>query len=78
METEDLISNARTKLASKKLDLIVANDPRQAMGSARNKVVLLDSEGRVEELPELLKEEVAERVVDWVGRRMGDGIRGNS
>ena len=57
---------------------MVANDLRQAMGSTRNKVVLLDSEGRVEELPELLKEEVAERVVDWVGRRLGDGIRGNS
>jgi phosphopantothenoylcysteine decarboxylase/phosphopantothenate--cysteine ligase len=76
-ETEDLIPNARAKLARKKLDLIVANDPREAMGSERNQVVLLDCEGQVEELPELPKEEVAERVVDWVERRMGDGIRSN-
>ena len=74
-ETEDIISNARAKLASKKLDLIVANDPREAMGSERSQVVLLGAEGRIEELPELPKEEVAERIVDWVEGRMGDGIR---
>jgi phosphopantothenoylcysteine decarboxylase/phosphopantothenate--cysteine ligase len=77
-ETEDLIPNAQAKLASKKLDLIVANDPRKAMGSERDQVILLDSEGRVEELPELSKEEVAERIVDWVQRRMGDGKRSSS
>ena len=72
-ETEDLIANAQAKLASKKLDLIVANDPREAMGSERSRVVLLDCEGRVEELPELPKEEVAERIVDWVEGRIHDG-----
>jgi len=74
-ETEDLIPNARAKLACKKLDLIVANDPRQAMGSESNQVVLLDCEGQLQESPELPKEEIAERIVDWVERRMGDGIR---
>ena len=76
-ETEHLISNAQAKLASKKLDLIVANDPQEAMGSERSQVVLLDSDGRVEELPVLPKEEVAERIVDWVERRISDGIRSN-
>jgi phosphopantothenoylcysteine decarboxylase/phosphopantothenate--cysteine ligase len=65
-ETEDLISNAQAKLASKSLDLIVANDARKAMGSETNEVILLDSEGRVEELPELSKEEVAERILQRV------------
>ena len=65
-QTEDLIPNAQAKLASKKLDLIVANDARKAMGSERNQVILLDSEGRVEELPELSKEEVAERILKRV------------
>jgi len=73
-ETEDLLANAQAKLASKKLDLIVANDPREAMGSERSQVVLLSAEGRVEELPELPKEEVAERIVDWVGQRMQSEI----
>ena len=72
-ETEDLIANAQAKLASKKLDLVVANDPRKAMGSERSQVVLLSAEGRVEELPELPKEEVAERIVDWVERRIQQG-----
>jgi len=65
-ETEDLVPNAQAKLASKQLDLIVANDPRKAMGSERNQVVLLDAEGRVEELPELSKAEVAERILQRV------------
>ena len=36
------------------------------MGSERNQVILLDSKGRVEELPELSKEEVAERILQRV------------
>jgi len=69
-ETEDLIANAQAKLAGKGLDLIVANDARKAMGSERNEVVLLDREGQIEELPELPKEEVAERIADWVQRQI--------
>jgi phosphopantothenoylcysteine decarboxylase/phosphopantothenate--cysteine ligase len=65
-ETEDLIENARQKLRSKRLDLIVANDPRQAMGAETAQVTLLDAAGGVEELPPLPKDEVAERVVRWV------------
>jgi phosphopantothenoylcysteine decarboxylase/phosphopantothenate--cysteine ligase len=63
-ETEDLIPNALLKLAAKRLDLIVANDARQAMGSEISRVVLLDAEGNSEELPELPKSEVAERIVE--------------
>jgi len=65
-ETENLIENARQKLRSKRLDLMVANDPRQAMGADVSQVTLLDPSGRVEELPPLPKDEVAERVVEWV------------
>ncbi len=69
-ETEDLIENARHKLRSKRLDLIVANDPRQAMGAEANQVALLDAAGGVQELPSLPKAEVAERVVGWVIPRL--------
>jgi phosphopantothenoylcysteine decarboxylase/phosphopantothenate--cysteine ligase len=65
-ETENLIENARHKLRSKRLDLIVANDPRQAMGAEASQVTLLDTSGGVEELPPLPKAEVAERVVKRV------------
>jgi len=65
-ETENLIENARHKLRSKRLDLIVANDPRQAMGAEASQVTLLDAAGEVEELPPLPKAEVAERVMKWV------------
>ena len=69
-ETEDLIENARHKLRSKRLDLMVANDPRQAMGADVSQVTLLNAAGRVEELPPLPKDEVAERVVEWVIRKV--------
>jgi phosphopantothenoylcysteine decarboxylase/phosphopantothenate--cysteine ligase len=65
-ETQDLVANAQTKLKAKRLDLMVANDARQAMGADVNQVTLLDASGGVEELPLLPKEEVAERVMDRV------------
>lgn len=65
-ETENLIKNARDKLARKHLDLIVANDARQAMGAATNQVTLIDAGGRVDELPLLSKDEVAGRVLEQV------------
>ncbi len=58
-ETENLRENALGKLERKRLDLIVANDARQAMGAAENQVVLLAPSGTVEELPLLSKDEVA-------------------
>lgn len=65
-ETEDLMLHARDKLHRKKLDLIVANDARQAMGAAVSQVVLISADGSVEELPLLPKEEVANRILDRV------------
>ena len=65
-ETQDLIANAQVKLEAKRLDLMVANDARQAMGADVNQVTLLDASGGVEELPLLPKEEVAGQVMDRV------------
>ncbi|MFB0536570.1 MAG: phosphopantothenoylcysteine decarboxylase, partial [Anaerolineae bacterium] len=65
-ETQDLVANAQAKLVAKHLDLMVANDARQAMGADVNQVTLLDASGGVEELPLLPKDEVAERVMDRV------------
>ncbi|MDQ6711090.1 MAG: bifunctional phosphopantothenoylcysteine decarboxylase/phosphopantothenate--cysteine ligase CoaBC [Candidatus Dormibacteraeota bacterium] len=68
-ETEQLESGARKKLASKDLDLIVANDvghKEQGIGSDFNAVTILAPTGAPIEVPRLPKWEVAERIWDAV------------
>lgn len=65
-ETQDLVENARKKLASKRADLVVANDVTEAgagFGTDTNRVRFVMADG-VEELPLLSKAEVAERILD--------------
>jgi len=67
-ETENVLENARKKLASKSLDAIVVNDvSRQGIGfdSDRNAVTII-SHDEVIEVPEASKWEVAQRVLDQV------------
>ncbi|HEY90772.1 MAG TPA: bifunctional phosphopantothenoylcysteine decarboxylase/phosphopantothenate--cysteine ligase CoaBC [Dehalococcoidia bacterium] len=73
-ETQDLLDNAKKKLESKKLDLIVANDVTASdSGFAvdTNKVSIIDREGQVEDLPLMTKREVAHRVLDRVVGMVG-------
>lgn len=68
-ETDDLLENARDKLARKEMTLIVANDvsaPDAGFVVDTNRVVLLGADGSRESLPLMSKEEVAQRVVEWV------------
>jgi phosphopantothenoylcysteine decarboxylase/phosphopantothenate--cysteine ligase len=68
-ESEDVLENARLKLASKNLDLIVANDVTASdagFGAETNRVVILDREGGVEELPLMSKATVAEAILERV------------
>ncbi len=74
-ETENLLENAREKLEGKRLNLIVANDARQAIGAATNQVTLLGADGSVAELPLLPKEEVARRIVERVVALLLSGKR---
>lgn len=63
-ETDDLLANARAKLARKGCDWIVANDVSPAsgiMGGAENAVHLITADG-VEDWPRLAKDEVARRL----------------
>lgn len=65
-ESQNLLENASAKLASKKLDMIVANDISAAdagFAVETNRVTLLFRDGRREPLPLLSKAEVAERVL---------------
>ncbi len=69
-ETENVLENARQKLASKHLDAIVVNDvSREGVGfdSDRNEVTVI-SHDEVVEVPETTKWEVAQRVLDQVVR----------
>jgi len=66
-ESENLVENARAKLAAKSLDLIVANDvtARETGFSVEtNRVIILDREGGVEELPLMSKAAVAEAILE--------------
>ncbi len=68
-ESNDIVANAKKKLAGKKLDIIVANDITAAdsgFGVDTNRVIIIDKKGKVEELPLMSKREVAERILDGV------------
>ncbi len=70
LETKNLISRAKEKLRRKALDGIVANfyDPKRQIpfGDRRTKVVMIGADLRPQELPKLAKEQVAERLLDWI------------
>ena len=68
-ESENLVENAKSKVSSKSLDLIVANDitaDGSGFGSDTNKVTLIDRDLAVEELPLLTKYDVSNRILDRV------------
>lgn len=73
-ESENLLANAKAKLESKDLDLIVANDitePDSGFGADTNKVALIGRDLQVEELPLMSKYEVGNRVLDRVRELLG-------
>ncbi|MFC1918487.1 bifunctional phosphopantothenoylcysteine decarboxylase/phosphopantothenate--cysteine ligase CoaBC [Chloroflexota bacterium] len=66
-ETEDVVENARKKLKSKEIDIIVANDvtsPDSGFGVDTNRVTLIDRNGKEESLPLMSKREVADKILD--------------
>ncbi len=68
LETADdagLVAYARGKLAAKKVDLVVANHAKDALGGATNKVTLVTA-SEAEPLPEGEKSIVADRLLDRV------------
>ena len=80
LETDNGIANARKKLESKSLDLIVLNDalePGAGVGGETNRVTIISRAGATEEIPLMLKREVADiildRVLDRVAARTREG-----
>jgi phosphopantothenoylcysteine decarboxylase / phosphopantothenate---cysteine ligase len=67
-ETENVIDNAAKKLATKRCDLVVANDvsePGSGFAVDTNRVTLVDASGAIE-VPAGTKTEVAHRILDHV------------
>jgi len=68
-ETNDLIANARAKLAGKHLGLLVANDVSRldsGFGTETNKVLIFHTNGTMEDLPVMPKTELAAAIWDRV------------
>ena len=69
LETHDEQANALRKLQSKNLDMIVLNslqDPGAGFGVDTNKVTLFFADGTKKDLPLLLKQEVADVIVESI------------
>jgi phosphopantothenoylcysteine decarboxylase/phosphopantothenate--cysteine ligase len=68
-ETHDLLRHAQDKLQRKNLDMLVANDvtaPGAGFDVETNVVKFLHADGRVEDMPQLSKAEVAHALLDRV------------
>lgn len=66
-ETQNLLKNAKEKLAKKNLDLMVANDvslPGAGFRVDTNIVKVIERSGKVEKLPLMSKEDLADRILE--------------
>lgn len=71
-ETRDLRENALAKLRSKNLDMIVGNvvsEEGSGFGSDTNRVTLFYSDGNIEQLPVMGKDNVADALLDRILER---------
>lgn len=71
-ETADIMSEARSKLERKGLDMIVANDVSQADAGFEvdtNRVVLVTRDEPPRFLPLMSKVAVAEKIIEWLEKR---------
>lgn len=74
-ETDDLLDNARSKLESKGLDLIVANDICASDVGAEsddNAVTIVDPDGNTESLPRQAKRVLAREIMRRIAQRLSD------
>jgi phosphopantothenoylcysteine decarboxylase / phosphopantothenate---cysteine ligase len=65
-ETENIVDNARKKLKSKNLDLIIANDisaPGSGFSGDTNRVIIIDRRENIEKLPLMSKDELADHII---------------
>jgi phosphopantothenoylcysteine decarboxylase/phosphopantothenate--cysteine ligase len=73
LETGDGLTNAREKLKSKDLDMVVLNDatePGAGFGVDTNRVTLIDRSGTEEELQLMSKLDLAEVLLDRIEEKL--------
>jgi phosphopantothenoylcysteine decarboxylase/phosphopantothenate--cysteine ligase len=68
---EQAMVRARQKLEHKRIDLVVANHPSDALERDDNRATLLDH-SRLEPLGRMSKGELGDRILDWLARRLGE------
>jgi phosphopantothenoylcysteine decarboxylase/phosphopantothenate--cysteine ligase len=74
IETDDVSERAAEKLASKRCDWLVVNDPREegaGFEHETNRVFVLGRDGSRKDFELMSKRELAHRLVDWVLDRSG-------
>ena len=67
---EEVVAYARGKLGAKRVDLVVANEARQAFGGDDNRATIVEAD-RVEPLGTMSKHALADRILDRVATRAG-------
>ncbi|MBS1272100.1 MAG: Coenzyme A biosynthesis bifunctional protein CoaBC [Candidatus Marinimicrobia bacterium] len=75
VETENVAQNSKAKLKRKSLDMIVANNPREAGAAFRhetNKATVFTSAGEAHSLPLMPKDELAIRLLELSAEAMQD------
>jgi phosphopantothenoylcysteine decarboxylase / phosphopantothenate---cysteine ligase len=73
-ETENVLANAKAKLARKGCDMIIANDVSPAsgvMGGEENRVQVVTAQG-VDSWPDMPKRAVAARLMALLAAKLGD------
>ena len=68
-ETNDIIENAKAKIAKKNMDFIVANNLKESgagFGTDTNIVSIIEKDGSMKEYPMMTKEEVASVILDKI------------
>ncbi|HKT35919.1 MAG TPA: bifunctional phosphopantothenoylcysteine decarboxylase/phosphopantothenate--cysteine ligase CoaBC [Nitrospira sp.] len=77
-ETHNLVAHAKSKLVSKGLDIIVANDVTRAgagFGSEQNAVTVIERDGRITDFPLMPKRQLADDVLNAARRWLNSGKR---
>ncbi|HVW24388.1 MAG TPA: bifunctional phosphopantothenoylcysteine decarboxylase/phosphopantothenate--cysteine ligase CoaBC [Polyangiaceae bacterium] len=66
-----IVERARAKLRKKRVDVVVANHAAESMGRDDNRVLIVDDDS-ADALPALPKSDVADRIVDWLAKRLAN------
>ena len=68
-ESDDVLANARAKLAAKKLPLVIANRAQDALGADASELHLVEARG-VTTLPQADKRTQARRLIAAIAERL--------